>query len=326
MVRHGMSARTVRAALAQLAAERKDGGRFRRATILDRLQMDLFEHVYRRERPAFSTFFSNTVAHFQHVYWRNMEPEKFTLKPSAEEQARYANAIRWAYEQIDDIVGRMLDLVGDDATVVLSTALSQQPCLTYEGRGGKAFARPRDVRALLAFAGIKGNPKVTPVMSQNFHIVFADAADAAMAERRLRAMRVGDRPAMNVERRGDDIHAGSVNVATMPDDAVVRAEDGRTARYFDLFYRVDGMKSGMHHPDGALWVRWPDHDHAVVSSKVPLTAIAPTMLAALGLPRPATMKSPTLDELRLERSAPSARGVDSSLHGPWSRDGAGPGS
>jgi hypothetical protein len=324
MVRHGMSAASVRAVVRQLASERKSPVRHLRATILDKLQMDLFEHVYRRERPALSTFFLNSTAHFQHIYWRNMEPEKFTLKPTAEEQALYGNAIRHGYEQMDALLGRILDLAGREATVILCTALSQQACLTYEGRGGKAFARPRDVDALLSFAQIGGHPKVTPVMSQNFHLAFGDTADAVMAERRLRSLRLdGDRPAMNVERRGNDVHAGSVNVATIPDDAVMTAEDGRTVGYFEIFYRVEGMKSGMHHPDGALWVRRPNHHHAVFSKKVPLTAVAPTVLAAMGLPRPPTMRTPTLDELERETPPSRLRRPEREsvpeLQGPWSR-------
>src|SRR5262249_20231355 len=154
---------------------------------------------------------------------------------------------------------------------------------------------PRDVRALLSFAKVDGDPQTTPVMSQNFHLAFRHLDDAVAAERRLSGLRLdGNRPAMNIERRGNDVQASAVNVAAMPDDAMMTAEDGRTIPYFKIFYRVSGMKSGMHHPDGALWIRWPEHEHAVFPTKVPLTTIAPTVLEVMGLPRPPSMNAPTL--------------------------------
>jgi predicted AlkP superfamily phosphohydrolase/phosphomutase len=47
------------------------------------------------------------------------------------------------------------------------------------------------------------------------------------------------------------------------------------------------MRSGRHHPDGVLWVR--NGRHEVVSEKVPLTDIAPTILEHFGVECPAHM-------------------------------------
>src|SRR5262249_48209197 len=124
MVRHGLSAATARAIVEQLTAEVGHRHRWKRAMILDRLQMDLFEHGWRRLRPALSTFMLNSTAHLQHLYWRNMEPESFALKPTAREQVDLRDAIPQSYEQTDGILGRILDLAGDEAIVILCTALS----------------------------------------------------------------------------------------------------------------------------------------------------------------------------------------------------------
>ncbi|RYZ60138.1 MAG: hypothetical protein EOP08_14870, partial [Proteobacteria bacterium] len=69
MARHGLSPSTMRAIAEQLVSERLTGlGRWKRATILDKLQFDVFKWYWQRERPKFSTFFSNSTAHFQHLY------------------------------------------------------------------------------------------------------------------------------------------------------------------------------------------------------------------------------------------------------------------
>src|SRR4029077_3106105 len=78
MATHGLSLRSMRAALSQLLAERSDPNcKWKRVVLLDRLQLDVFENFYRRLRPAFSTFFLNSTAHYQHAYWDRMEPERF---------------------------------------------------------------------------------------------------------------------------------------------------------------------------------------------------------------------------------------------------------
>ncbi|MGH7594429.1 MAG: hypothetical protein ACRELE_11360, partial [Gemmatimonadales bacterium] len=49
------------------------------------------------------------------------------------------------------------------------------------------------------------------------------------------------------------------------------------------FYLADGLKSGMHHPDGILWIRGADHRHRVHAERIPLRAVAPTVLAMFGI-------------------------------------------
>src|SRR6185369_3964172 len=171
MARHGLSAATAWAIVRQLAGERLDpSSRWRRAVLLDRLQFDLFRWHWRRARPAFSTFFLNSTAHFQHFYWRNLEPERFAVRPDADEQRAHADAVLFGYRQMDRLVAETLAMAGNDATVVLCTALSQQPCLTYEESGGKVIYRPRDFERLLAFAGVTAPHRVAPVMAEEFHV------------------------------------------------------------------------------------------------------------------------------------------------------------
>jgi hypothetical protein len=68
----------------QLVAERIDTGiRWRRACLLDLYQYDVFRWLNARHDVKFSTFFSNSVAHFQHYYWRNMRPDQFCIGPTS---------------------------------------------------------------------------------------------------------------------------------------------------------------------------------------------------------------------------------------------------
>jgi hypothetical protein len=135
MVSHGLSTPTIRAIVQQLIRERRGKSRWKRAVLLDKLQWDVFRHYYEKLRPALATYFLNSTAHLQHMYWRNMDPEAFRIQPTAAEQAEYGNAILYGYQEMDDILGRFLQLADERTTLVLCTALSQQPCLIHEDKG-----------------------------------------------------------------------------------------------------------------------------------------------------------------------------------------------
>lgn len=295
MVRHGLSLATVTATATQLVSELFGNTRWRRATVLDRLQFDVFCHYYRKLRPDFSTFFVNSTAHFQHVYWRNFEPTRFELRPKESEQRIYGDAVRHGYRCMDIILGKVLSMAGDDATIVFATALSQQPCLVYESTGGKTFHKPHEFEPLLRFAGIDpASCSAEPVMSEDFHLRFSSAAAAERARARLLELRLGAEQVMKCTLDGPDVMTGCAIFHEVRPGTEIRGPGGVVA-FDSLFYDVDTTKSGMHHRDGMLWIRPPK---GIVgrteSERVPLESLAPTMLFLLGIKPASLMKASVL--------------------------------
>lgn len=294
MMRHGMSASTVRSILAQLLQERSGDGKWRRVALLDKLQWDVFRWYFRKHRPHFSTFFLNSTAHLQHAYWRYMEPDHFQVKPTPEERARYEGAVLFGYQEMDRLLGQIMELAGGNTTLVLATALGQQPCTIYEEGGGKRFYRPRNLESLLEFAGVDESHDSSPVMSEQFHVYFESPADRESAEQKLRALTVNGRPVMRVEPEDSTgIFTGCAIFDEIASDARIAGAKGERP-FFDLFYKAETVKSGMHHPDGALWIRTPDRSHSVREGRVPLRAVAPTLLTLLGVEPPAHMSAAPL--------------------------------
>src|SRR6202035_4678943 len=110
----------------------------------------------------------------------------------------------------------------------------------------------------------------------------ADAA-AQEAERALLALEVDGVRVFSARRDGAGVFAGCayLDPAVMDSD-VVDTRTGARARFADLFYLVDGFRSGHHHPEGVLWIRT---GRARVHSKpVSILDIAPTVLAMFGVP------------------------------------------
>jgi hypothetical protein len=288
MIMNGLSLHTLTSIVRQLASEKRTGkGRWKRATILDKLQRDVFLHYFKKLRPAFSTFFLNSTAHFQHAHWRNMDPAPFKIKPTDADQAEYQHAVRYGYEEMDRLVGDIVAAAPSNAVVVLATALSQQPCLIYEDIGGKTFYRPRTFEPLIEFAGITRCQSVEPVMSEQFHLRFASESDAGEAAQKLAALRIGGAQAMHVEQRETNVFSGCKVFS--PLDHEVELEGGpagRTIPFFRLFYQVESLKSGMHHPAGILWMRVPGRKPTVHEQTVSLRDVPPTILSMFGIEKP----------------------------------------
>jgi hypothetical protein len=313
MMGHGLSPATIVGALRQLAGEaRKKHGAWRRAAVLDDLLWDVFRHEYRRIDPVFSTFFLNSTAHFQHYHWRNLEPDAFSLPPEPQEQREYADAILFGYKQMDRIVGEAMALAGPDTSVILCTALSQQPLVSYDEEGGRRLFKPHDIGCLLTFSGIADKPAIVPVMAEDFRLFFADEKQAEAAQDRLLGLALGDgRSVMRSRRTGNELYAQCcIWAPPAKGEMVISSAGGNPLPFEALFHPVgDGVKSGMHHRDGILWMRVPGVPPRKVVRRISLQEIAPTLLALCDVPVTQAFARPAIDEVMPRAAAPSSRMV-----------------
>jgi hypothetical protein len=290
MVSHGLSSRSLIAIARQLMEERTSATRWKRAALLDKLQFDVFAWYYRKIRPHFATFFLNSTAHYQHLYWREMDPGVFTVQPTEAQRRTYRDAIAYGYREMDRLIARVYAMAEPGTTIVMATALSQQPCLMFEEQGGKFFYRPTDVARLTSFAGITHPYTVSPVMAHQFHLYFDSPEAAETAVALLSRVSHRSRPALSVERNDSGVFVGCrVYERLNAGETLTIQGTSEQIDFFKIFYQVDGVKSGMHHPDGMLWIRDANGAHAVHPAHVPLATVAPTILEHFGVARPEYM-------------------------------------
>ena len=258
MASHGLSFGTVARLAGQLVHERiaRRDVRWRRASALDYLQWDVFEHLWRSRRPDLAVFFSNSTAFLQHRYWRHMEPEAYRVRPDAEALKTYGGAIRYGYEQMDRMVGKALAMADERTAIAFVTAISQQPNLRYEDIGGKFVYRPRDFRQLLDLAGIAPHATVEPVMTHQAWLTCRDDAEAAASAAALLSLQMRGEPIMSARQAGNRVFFDCKFISPVPDDSVIEVHGKRVpfARYFGA---VGEIVNGRHHPDGAFWLHAP---------------------------------------------------------------------
>ncbi|MEZ6063093.1 MAG: alkaline phosphatase family protein [Planctomycetaceae bacterium] len=283
MARHGLRPKTVAWIAKRLLQERTTdrGSQWKRAVVLDMLVADLFLHLFRKYRPDFSTLFLNSTAHFQHSYWRHMDPAAFVNQPSQQELDQYGKAILYGYQRMDVLLGDLMKLERDGVMLILSTALSQQPFLRHEATGGQHFYRPHDVGKLLTSLGVQFD-SADPVMTHQYMLrVQPSERDAAV--NRLRALTMDGTEAFEVSPSDDGgIYFGcQISRKVSGDEVITDTHAGTTVPFFDLMYKIDATKSGCHHPDGVLWFR--TGNHRVHSDRVSILDVFPTVTEFFGV-------------------------------------------
>jgi Type I phosphodiesterase / nucleotide pyrophosphatase len=285
MVLHGLRPGTVAALAKQLIEERTKDRRlsWKRATLLDRMQMDVFRYYYRKTQPDFATFFINSTAHLQHSYWRQFQPDAFAVRPNAESSALYGDAVKTGYIAMDRLLGAFLAQAdANGAMLVLATALSQQPYLAAEDSGGKHFHRLRDVDHFFRRFALP-HRDIDPTMTHQYFVRFDSDADRAKTHDALAAFKLADgRALFGFNDRTEDGLYFSCDIYTQIDGNVtVTAPHGDTLKFQDIVYKIDATKSGRHHPAGALWFRTGTHSRS--KTPVSILDIFPTTLDLLGI-------------------------------------------
>lgn len=278
LLRHGLRFSTLWAVARQLWSDTglRRGTAWKRVVLLDKMQMDLFRHYWRLHQPSFATFFLNSTAHYQHGYWHCLFPESFAGPADPTQLEKFGDAILFGYQQMDRLLGEFFEFERQDVMLILSTALSQHA----NGRADKAYYRPKDASRLLAALDIHPS-MLQPVMAEQYSARFADQVAADHARERLERLRVtglslfdfAPAPA-NTVFFGCDIHQAV--------DTDARIE-GLDADFYDVFYVLPHAKSGVHHPDGVLWIK--NGEHGVEAEKVSILDIVPTLLEHFGIDR-----------------------------------------
>lgn len=279
MRRHGLSWSTI-AVLAKSSVTWRGSLSPRRAVVLDRLLTDLFFWAYRRLKPDFAVLFSNTVAYFQHNYWREHQPELFESRKAASKQSQ--SLVEFGYRQLDWQLGRLMSSrVLRDCCVIVCSGLSQQPCLKYEHAGGKKAFVPRDLSNLLAFIGVEKPLKFGSVMNPVFGLEFADEVTCGRAMSLMSRVLYEDSCVFHLEKL--DSKSIELCVRRINDtDGLVELPNGDSIEFSRLFQDTGVITSGMHDPNGLMWIRTPTPSSHVHSEPIPVTAIAPTILSVLG--------------------------------------------
>ena len=282
-LKNGFNFKTVFNILGQLIKERKEKKQqWRRAFVLDWLGFDVFSSLIKKQTPDFATFFSNSTAHMQHGYWRHHDPDAFEVKPSQSEIDIYGSAIFEAYRNQDYLLGEFFKLEEKFGyKLVLLSALSQQPFTKYEKSGGQQFYRLLDVEKFIGSLGFTPS-EVLPTMTHQFRARFNDDSQAAEIKEKLQEIKAPDGSPLFYCHLDNpkEVYFACAQTSELDLSATVNI-NGKDVVLSSLLNKIDGSKSGCHHPDGIAWFKWGAPK--VHENKISLTDVAPTISDYFGV-------------------------------------------
>jgi predicted AlkP superfamily phosphohydrolase/phosphomutase len=317
LVKLGLGAGPMMKIAMQLAGERLNPKtRWKRVSLQPLVNFAFFRRLYRRYQPDFATFHTNHVAHYQHTYWKAMEPDKFRpLETSAEEIATYGPAIEYGYVTADQLLGNVLDLIDSNTVLVVASSMGQKPFHSTL-KGGKQIAQWRSLNALLDVLGVRATAQAVATMSDEFVVYAKPEAERDRIREMLKASYI-DAPGQPTFVVGAIDGAIRVNlkvyeVGAVKANSVVHfptAPGGPKLRYDDVIYNTGHLKSGCHDERGIIAFYGPGIPAGVELAACDNLMIAPTLMGLLGLPIPAEMKSEPLPEI-IPETRPMARQHD----------------
>lgn len=308
LLRLGLRPRTVGKIALQLLRERQNPhARWRRVCLQPLLNFDIFAKQYRAARPHFATLHSNHAAHFMHHYWRAWDDSAFPVKASADEKARYGDAVPAGYRLCDRLLGRAMSLLDDDTVLVVASSMGQQPFISEQYSAGKIVVRIKDIEALLQLAGRDGITAVVPTMVPQWNLTIPDAARRAEVirffEQVMRRQGETCERGFAVQETHEQLTVTPLGLARndLPVVYDFTTADGRHAtRPLAELFAMDTptVKQGMHHPDGLLAFYGHGVRAGVRLDDCTNLDVAPTLLTLMGVPVPEVMSGRVLEVLR----------------------------
>ena len=296
----------------QLVGERfRPKTRWKRVALQPLVNFAFFSRLYRKTRPEFATFHTNHVAHYQHTYWKAMDPNAFRpLETSAEEVSTYGPAIEHGYVTADQLLGQVVDLIDSDTVLVVASSMGQKPFQSTL-KGGKQIAQWRSLNALLDILGVRSTARAVATMSDEFVIYAQPQQERDRILGMLQASYI-DTPGRNTFVCGAIEGAVRVNlkpyeVGTIKPTSNVHfpsAPGTPSLQYDSVIYNTGHLKSGCHDERGIIMFYGAGMPRGVELSACDNLMIAPTLMTLLGLPIPSEMKSEPLREIvAVERPA-----------------------
>jgi hypothetical protein len=291
----GLRPRTLADIGRQLVDERvRSWPRVRRRTYQSVLAFDVFRRHLARNKPRFTTFFTNHVASSMHRYWGAAYPGDFDAHGFEESWIdRYCGEIDFAMSRFDPMLRSVLRFVDDNPEYLLWIASSM-------GQGAAASEPTKsqvlvsDLGRFMSLLGANaGAWSERPAMAPTFS-VFVEERTAPAVRAALAAARIGGAPLAyeELEHGFFSVMLGHPNIAKDREHVEIHGQkvDFAAAGLVNLVIEDESSSSGYHVKHGSLLVYDPTKKNRGGARRtINTTEIAPALLATLGVTAPTYM-------------------------------------
>lgn len=241
----------------QLARQKLDKlAKWRLAGIFDEFLFELFMKVLGKTQFGFYTLFLNSIAHYQHHFWRNFQKDLFNQNIDSIECHDNDNPMLYGYHKYDRILSEILKRYqGDPETlIIVLSGLSQIPYTEKEDKGGMNYYRLKNHQQFLEKIGLNGF-KCFPLMSRDWQLKHADKTQLQHAHKVLTALCVEGEPLFNVSyNSANTLFIETAITRGIDKNAkIVLLDKAQQILFHEAFVRT-AIKSGHHTGTGHLWL------------------------------------------------------------------------
>lgn len=260
------------------------------------MNVNLYSRLLREYSPDFSAILITEIDNLSHRYWKYFEPEEF--KPglvSEREKRRFGEVIPTIYRQADEHVGRLLEQITDDTTlVVLSDHGFQALNIPIRIDPAKLLAGTEFEDAFNHwYLGIELHLKPTDEASAE------DLLDKAISYMEKARVANPHLPLLEVDKKDGGVVRVRLNHDLFdvgnPKDLVCIVGENEIS-FPDLMAEDGFFLSGAHAPEGIFVARGPNIKSGVSLDNASVLDITPTLLRLLDLPLDQEMDGKVLED------------------------------
>jgi hypothetical protein len=255
------------------------------AGVFDEFLAEIFLKIICKTNFGFYTLFLNSIAHYQHHYWRAFDIKPFKPEIKYDDIREQDDPVLYGYKVYDKILERILAITKSqpDTLVIILSALSQVPYTQQDDEGGMNYYRLNDHKAFAALIGLGGSEiQIFPLMSRDWQVKYESEEAKLNAKEKLLSLSINGDKLFNVKENTE----GFLFVETAYTKGVqtgdqIKSSDGLVVVNFkDVFTNI-AIKSGHHCGIGHFWIS----DRTLISpnaqNEFPLTSVYHTSLQAI---------------------------------------------
>ena len=244
------------------------------------MDRDVFAMSLVRYSPQVATFTDYATDGLAHLFWRWHEPSAFE-DVAPEDVARYGEVLRDAYRQADDVLAELIELVGEETTVVVLSDHGFQAL--HDGGENRSFFSPKTERLDARLDELLGDVDVSRLGIKL--TVAAVAPTIVMEELRAEIEQLLDEngePFFVVSDVPGAERSLGLTLANEEVDEERIANGSVGGEPMRAYLKLDDVYSGDHHENGIFMAIGPEIEAGLVP-EFGLIDVAPTLHALMGI-------------------------------------------
>ena len=295
----GFRAKTILDVAGHLVKERLTKWKaIRRRTYQTVISFDVYLKLLKKEKPDFSTFFTNHVASSQHRYWAALFPDEYkNLEYDNEWIATYQNEILFTMEKTDRMLRLLANFVNcnEDYKLLITSSMGQE---AVECEPMETQLYITDNAKFFNMLGIpSGGYEILPTMMPEFNY---KVNDYIYFRKKLDTFKINGET-VKYKELGDGrfrIDLGQQNLKTLNIEINQKVVLIENSGLENVEIEDKSSSTAYHIPEGHFFVYHPTYQKTKVSKEqVSTQQIMPTILKNFALPVPSYAQKPNLSIL-----------------------------